>query len=124
MKKWIASMSLAGLAFSLSGCTTAVMTYVHTQRVHHGYIIERTRAQVQACLGKPNAVQSMHGKEMWKYTYRTSAHNVCVVNIYFKGKVVKDTKFTDFGVQGTRSACDQGKKEFGPCFKRYLMYTK
>jgi outer membrane protein assembly factor BamE (lipoprotein component of BamABCDE complex) len=126
VKKWIAYSSLAGLVFSLSGCTTAVMTYVRTQRIHHGYIIERTRDQVRACLGQPKSISHVDGKEVWKYNYRTSSHQVCKADIYFKGKVVKDTKFTDISIRGPKgqSACEKAKIEFRPCFKRYLMVTK
>lgn len=124
MKKWIAALGLASLAFSISGCTTAVMTVVHTNRVHHGFIIERTRAQVRACLGRPSSIRHVADKEVWKYNYHTRNHNVCKVDIYFKGRVVKDTKFTDIRTVGTRSACEQGKLEFQPCFRRYLMVTQ
>ncbi len=125
MKKWIASLGLAGLAFSLSGCTTAVMTYVKVQRTHHGYLIERTRDQVKACLGQPKSTQRINGIELWQYNYRADSQNICMVEIYFKGRKVKDTRFSQIGTRGTPgTACQIAKEKYKPCLKHYLVFTK
>lgn len=125
MKKGIISLGLASLVLSLSGCTTAVMTYVHTQRVHHGYLVERTRDQVRHCMGQPVSVHHSNGLEVWQYNYRTQTHRTCRIKVFFNQRQVKDSQFMDVGASAHATpACATAKKEIEPCLRRYLMVTK